>query len=301
VHSTNKKMINLIQYNARSLKKYNLIEFKSYLHKHKPHLLLISETFRKDTFSVKFKQYYVVNKNRSNQPGGGVAILIHKSLQYSMLQLPNLQTIEAIGILVSKENNGQKEMLEVVYIYIPNGHQCNEDELDQLIADNNSLIISGDFNAKHGLWEIDCQHPNRSGRAVFSLLEKEEKIMLATPPNLGTRQCPNSLKLSTIDLAFMSPHLAATAEFTDLYSSPLRDPETGQLTTDLDEKARILAQQYDHTDKNSQDNPTNEQHIARIMDTPELNGLNSPITERRMRDGMSNLKSNAIARTWSTR
>jgi hypothetical protein len=96
-----------------------------------------------------------------------------------MLQLPNLQTIEAIGILVSKENNGQKEMLEVVYIYIPNGHQCNEDELDQLIADNNSLIISGDFNAKHGLWETDFQHPNRSGRAVFSLLEKEDKIMLA--------------------------------------------------------------------------------------------------------------------------
>jgi exonuclease III len=172
-------MINLIQYIARSLTKSNLIEFKSYLHKHKPHLVLISETFWKDTFSVKFKQYYVVNKNRSNQPEGGVAILIHKSLQYSMLQLPNLQTIEAIGISVSIENNGQKEMLKVVSIYIPNCHQSNEDELDQLIADNNSLIISGDFNAKHGLWETDCQHPNRSGRAVFSLLEKEDKIMLA--------------------------------------------------------------------------------------------------------------------------
>jgi hypothetical protein len=35
----------------------------------------------------------------------------------------------------------------------PNGHQCSEHELDQLIADNNSLIISDDFNAKHGLWE----------------------------------------------------------------------------------------------------------------------------------------------------
>ncbi len=30
------------------------------------------------------------------------------------------------------------------------------------------------------------------------------------------------------------------------------------------------------------------------MDTPELNGLNSPITEWELRDGMSNLKSNAM-------
>ena len=61
----------------------------------------------------------------------------------------------------------------------------------------------------------------------------------------------------------------------DLYSSPLKDPETGQLTTDLEKKARILAQQYDHTDKNSQDNPSYEQHIIKMMDTPELNGFNS--------------------------
>ncbi len=99
-------MINLIQYIARSLTKSNLIQFQSYLHKHKPHIVLISETFLKDTFSVKFKQYYVVNKNRTNQPGGGVAILIQKSLKFSKVQLPNLQTIEAIGISVSIEKNG---------------------------------------------------------------------------------------------------------------------------------------------------------------------------------------------------
>jgi hypothetical protein len=41
-------MINLNQYNARSLTKSNLIEFKSHLHTFKPHIVASSEAFWKD-------------------------------------------------------------------------------------------------------------------------------------------------------------------------------------------------------------------------------------------------------------
>lgn len=91
-------MISLIQYNARSLTKTNLVEFKADLHTYKPHIVTISETFWKDTFTVKFKQYYVANRYRKNQSGGGEAILIHKSLQIKVLEIEDLQTIEAIGV-----------------------------------------------------------------------------------------------------------------------------------------------------------------------------------------------------------
>lgn len=91
-------MISLIQYNARSLTKTNLVEFKADLHTYKPHIVTISETFWKDTFTVKFKQYYVANRYRKNQSGGGEAILIHKSLQIKLLEIEDLQTIEAIGV-----------------------------------------------------------------------------------------------------------------------------------------------------------------------------------------------------------
>lgn len=205
--------LKLIQYNARSLTKSNLIEFKAHLHLYKPHIVTLCETFWRDSFSVKFKQYYAVNKNRVGQVGGGVAILIHKSLQFKQLQLPDLQTIESIGVSISTENNGRNEMLDIISIYIPNGQACDEDELTQLHRlTSNNTIFCGDYNARHGLWDTRSTHPNRSGRILANLLEKENNIMLATPPNLGTRQCPSTLKFTTIDLAIMSPHLAATAE-----------------------------------------------------------------------------------------
>lgn len=102
-------------------------------------------------------------------------------------------------------------MLEVISVYVPNGQVCNEEELTQLyISYSNSINICGDFNARHKGWEENCVHSNRSGRAVADLLEKENNLMLATPPYLGTRQCPRLLKSTTIDLAIMSPHLAAS-------------------------------------------------------------------------------------------
>lgn len=106
--------LKLIQYNARSLTKSNLIEFKAHLHLYKPHIVTLCETFWRDSFSVKFKQYYAVNKNRVGQVGGGVAILIHKSLQFKQLQLPDLQTIESIGVSITTENNGRNEMLDII-------------------------------------------------------------------------------------------------------------------------------------------------------------------------------------------
>jgi hypothetical protein len=139
---------------------------------------------------------------------------------------------------------------------------------------------------------INCE----TNRAIWRKKESEKKKTILKAKQTALNKHINSLnpKSSPTKTWAFKRAWTGSPPTPDLYSSPLRDPETGQLTTDLDEKARILAQKYDHTDKNSQDNPTNEQHIARMMDTPELNGLNSPITERELRDGMSNLKSNAM-------
>lgn len=70
----------------------------------------------------------------------------------------------------------------------------------------------GTSNAHHGRWETSCSYHNQSGRAIANLLENNEEIELATPPNLGTRQSSTTLNYSTIDLALMSPHLALNAE-----------------------------------------------------------------------------------------
>ena len=80
----------------------------------------------------------------------------------------------------------------------------------------------------------------------------------------------------------------------DLFSSPIKDPKTRLLTTDFKEKARILACQYDHSDGILPDNPRFEQYIRKQESKTDSNGLNTPITERELKYGMGNLKSNAM-------
>lgn len=205
-------MVLIVQYNARSLTKSNLVQFKSHLHTHKPLIIAICETFWRETFTVKFKNYNVINQNRQNQLGGGVAILIHKCLQFTQLTLTTLTTVEAIGASIALRSNNGKDVIEIISAYIPEGNNCDEDEIRQLTQSrNHNFILSGDFNAHHARWETSCTQTNRSGKVIANLLENNDNLQLITPPNLGTRQSSTTLKYSTIDLTIMTPTIAMTS------------------------------------------------------------------------------------------
>ena len=148
-----------------------------------------------------------------DRPEGGVAILIHKSLQFSPLSLPHLETIEVVGVSIALRNNRNK-LIDILSVYIPNGNSCSEEELTSLTTGRNNFIIGGDFNGHHGRWETSCNLPNQSGRALASILENTTNIELATPTNLGTRLNLTTLTYSTIDLTLMAPHLAISSEIT---------------------------------------------------------------------------------------
>lgn len=161
----------IIQYNARSLTSANLVEFKAHLHLYKPLVAVISETHWKNQFSVKFKNYHVAFKNRMGRPGARVTILIHKSLQFTQIPLPDLETIEAIGVTTVLRENAHNQFIDILSAYVPNGNICNEAELTQSIQDGNgNIIVRGDFNNHHGQWETSCNHKNQSGRAIAHLL-----------------------------------------------------------------------------------------------------------------------------------
>ncbi len=208
-------MMLIIQYNARSLTKANLVQFKYYLNLYKSLVALISETYWKGHFSVKFKNYHVAHKNRADRPGGKVAILIHKSLQFNQLPTPQFNTLEAIGVSIAIRKNNQNTLMDIFSVYVPNGSSLEEEEFSKLIQGRSeNLIIGGDFNAHHGRWETTCSNPNQSGRAIARLLDEDNNLELVTPTNLGTRQNPTTLTFSTIDLTLMSPHLALTSDTT---------------------------------------------------------------------------------------
>lgn len=207
-------MIKIIQFNARSLTRTTLTQFKAHMHQHKPHIATLSETFWKDSFEVKFKDYYVIKKNRQGLVGGGVAILVHKSVEHTTIALPHLSTIEATAISIFVDGNRTGRELMIISLYIPDGSKCNEEDLDILANASDNTILSGDFNAHHERWQGGCRHPNRSGSLIAGLLDRLDHLTLATPKDLGTRQCYNSFTTSTIDLTIMPPYLAATSKIT---------------------------------------------------------------------------------------
>lgn len=73
--------------------------------------MLLSETHWTDAFNVKLKAYHIAKKNRLNRIGGGVAIFIHKSLQFLSLNLKETKKLFVLIIrhVISSQHMCQKE------------------------------------------------------------------------------------------------------------------------------------------------------------------------------------------------
>lgn len=108
----------------------------------KPTAVLLSETHWLDNKQVKFKRYKVVLLNRQTGQGGGVAILVRKTITSSCLPLPQLEHIEAVGIKIKLNN----KYLDLVSVYCPHGN-CSDDEISRLFsAMGETALVDGDFN-----------------------------------------------------------------------------------------------------------------------------------------------------------
>jgi hypothetical protein len=170
-----------IQWNARGLSKSKLEVFRNLISSTNPEIVLLSETHWTDAFNVKFKAYHIAKKNRLNRIGGGVAILIHKSLQFLPLNLKETNSVEAIGVQVICSNNTPCNFISA---YVPKG-DCDTDEIVNLINSSNMFVTGGDFNSHHGAWESNAR-ANKAGRSIMDALLQQQNACLITPPDFGT-------------------------------------------------------------------------------------------------------------------
>lgn len=166
---------------------------------------MLSETHWKENYIPKFNAYQSFYLNRQSQ-GGGVAILIKKNIQATPILLPQTADFEAVGITMRLKNN---KLLDLISIYCPNGNNCTYQEWRRIAeSTTNSTIMAGDLNAPSNVWEQDRQQ-NKSGKIITEYLANEDKLILCTPKDLGTRPSNNGNQPSTIDLTFESQDLAS--------------------------------------------------------------------------------------------
>ena len=191
--------IKCIQWNARSLSKSKLSEFKNFLFRFTPDIVFLSETHWREGINVKFQSYSLVRKNCLNHRGGGVAILIHDFIQTLPLNLKSLDTLEAVGISIISPELGT---IDLISVYCPRGN-CSSNDFWYLLNRRHQFFIGGDFNSHHPYWDTNINQ-SASGVTIFDIMNDSPDLCLLTPPNFGTRIDPSSGARSTIDLSFTS-------------------------------------------------------------------------------------------------
>ena len=196
--------LEIIQWNCNGLYP-KLTRFKNYLYDKKPHIVCLCETILKENREPNFTNYNTFFKHRVEGTKGGQAILVRRdvigySKQINYLDRGQLE-IQAVTIVLDRDK------VDILNIYNPNKNiTVNEFEyyINQL---ENKIILIGDLNAHHPMWEERSQG-NATGNNIVNILFKYPDLTLVTPKSLPTRNNLNAFSSSTIDLCFASSELS---------------------------------------------------------------------------------------------
>lgn len=186
-----KKTLSVLQWNCRS-RRGKIPELSKKAEKFD--VILIRETWLKETDRVYLKDFDVIRKDRVEHNGGGTAIFIRKDIEYEIIEHVHdcAGKVEICAILVELEN----EDLLLMSCYKPPGKRISKVEwlrFFEAIKRHNRFIITGDFNAHHTWWGSD--HVCAEGEGMNEAMEKMEMVLLndGTPTFIshayGTESC----------------------------------------------------------------------------------------------------------------
>ena len=199
--------LSIVQHNIQSINNKKPL-LKSFLTQYNIDILLLNETWLKNTSSIiKIPGYNFVGQNAKNEHGG-VGILLKNTLKYKLLPTKFYEDIQSIAISLETSVG----VLSILCVYCPprNKNKCRINKLKNIINDlPKPCLVSGDFNAHH--IAFGCHSTNSRGRSLFDIFDENDLCIL----NSGmptTLQRPNS-NSSAIDVTGVSPVLAPLCEW----------------------------------------------------------------------------------------
>ena len=169
---------------------------------------------------ISIKGYRWIHRPRPNSKGGGVGILVseklaqsttedtsnkdHEQLETKWIKLECRPRIIAIGVFYSPQENEKMENAKGIYTAL--GHQIAQK------AQNNEVILAGDFNAKLQINTNSCkQYISRNGKLLGEIMDNND----LTPANLNSNHGiwtrvnrKNAEKKSVIDYILTTEQMA---------------------------------------------------------------------------------------------
>ena len=192
----------------------NFEELKLITSRYHPAAIMLQETNLKPDKNASIKNYNIIRKDRLNaeRASGGVAILLHESIDYSII---NIQTdIEICAIRARFQN-----LLTLCSIYIPPSASLDINDLNNIIQQiPPPFILAGDFNAHNNLW--GSSHTSSRGHIIEDCINTNHLSLLNT--NAPTFICSSSGSYSHIDLTLSSLNIVTSYQWevlNDTYGS----------------------------------------------------------------------------------
>lgn len=146
------KSLKIAQINIRSIVSHaKREEFRLFLRKNKPHIVMISETHLKSKHKVNFDGYKFYRCDRENASHGGVAICMLESIKSSQIIInESVQSIESCSVQIETLNG--PIVFSAIYRKPSINIKC--DNLSVIINSNKNakFVIAGDFNAHCATW-----------------------------------------------------------------------------------------------------------------------------------------------------
>ena len=180
-----------------------LAELKHYLATNQIDICSVNETWLNSNKKLHVPNYEVVRRDRSNQQGGGVLLLIHKEIQFQQLQH---QHDEEIIIIKLKQATKSKQDITLVSYYNPPQRPINQQAIQDVLNSQSNVLIIGDLNAHHPYWL--SKNTNKSGEEIFKLvLDNQLSILNDDNPTYEPLHRPDYKAI--LDLAICDEELSS--------------------------------------------------------------------------------------------
>lgn len=177
-------------------------------------VIVLAETWLNKNSSFEFGQFHTYSLPRADGPGGGLAFIVHNSLQYTLVE--NINEVNGAEIGGIKITNLAKP-LTIFAVYRPPGNGSLTDSAWKDIVGNTNghshCLLVGDFNAHNEAW--NCSHTDPDGARLLDSFEALSLFLHNHDTYTHFNQ--SNLSRSNIDLVLSSTDLSSFIE-TEVFS-----------------------------------------------------------------------------------
>lgn len=115
---------------------------------------MLGETWLRNGDQFNIPNFITYRNDRLEQPGGGTAICIKKSIKHTEIKNEKTKIENTSTILHSRKGD-----IKLTATYNPPNNRINKSDLDPLIKGKLTTLILGDLNAKNRIWGCNTTNP----------------------------------------------------------------------------------------------------------------------------------------------